>query len=84
MVADDLADELAVYEKEKDRLISAKYVGNFVVIGKGEVIGVWDTYRDALKSGYEKFGLDTRFLVKKIEAIEGIQFFTRNIAGCRV
>ncbi len=56
--------------------------GKFVVIGGDNVVGVYDTYSDALTAGYDKCGLEP-FLVKQIQVIEQIQFFTRDIAACR-
>jgi hypothetical protein len=46
-----------------------------------DVVGVWDSYEDALKEGYRQFGLQP-FLVKRIEAIEQVHFFTRDLAPC--
>jgi hypothetical protein len=79
----ELDRELELFDKELPRLISAGAVGKFVLIGDGECVGVWDTYEDALQAGYQSFGLNTRFMVKKIEGIAGIQFFTRDIAPCQ-
>jgi hypothetical protein len=36
--------------------------GRFVVIKGEDVVGCYDTYRDALQVGYDKFGLDGFFL----------------------
>ena len=81
---DNLNIERETYEKEKDRLLAEGGGGKYVLIGQGKVVGVWDTYEDALTTGYNKFGLNTRFLVKKIEGLEGIQYFTRDITSCQV
>lgn len=82
MTAENLIAEREIYEKEKERLLAEGNGGKFVLIGKGKVVGVWDTYEDALKVAYQQFGIDTRFLVKRIESIEAIQFFSRDI--CQV
>jgi hypothetical protein len=76
----ELDREIKVYEKVKDRLIGEGKLGKFALIGSDEYVGEWDSYEDALKAGYQKFGLENRFLVKKIEGIEGLLFFTRDIA----
>jgi len=81
-MTEELTNELKIYEEIKDRLISEGKAGKYAVVGDGAFVGVWDTYADALQSGYSKFGLAKRFLVKKIEGIEGLQFFTRDIV-CR-
>jgi hypothetical protein len=39
--------------------------GKFVVVSGDQVVGAYTSYEDALKVGYEKFGLKP-FLVKKI------------------
>jgi hypothetical protein len=39
---------------------------------------VWDTWRDAIQAGYDRFGLKP-FLVKQIQETERPFFFTRNI-----
>jgi hypothetical protein len=79
----ELQSELEIYEREKERLIAAGDQGKFAVIGDGALAGVFDTYEDALKVGYNRFGLETRFLVKKVEAVEGVLYFTRDIGTCR-
>lgn len=52
--------------------------GKFVLIQDSKLVGVYESYQDALSVGYEKFGISP-FLVKKILATENIQFFSRNI-----
>jgi hypothetical protein len=74
-------NELDTYEREKERLI-CENEGRFVVIHGNDILGVWDTYEDALKSGYEKVKLE-RFLVKQIQGIDQIHFFTRDLALCQ-
>jgi hypothetical protein len=69
-----LEKELAVY---KDKLPELKaQEGKFVLIHGDEVVDVYGTYEDAVKAGYDQFGL-TPFLVKQIHAIEQVQFVTR-------
>jgi hypothetical protein len=71
-----LEKELATYQRELPNLLP--HEGKFVLIHGEAVEGIWDTYEDALKDGYTKFKLEP-FLVKRIEAIEHVQFFTRDI-----
>ena len=71
--------ELDTYRRNLEALLAD--VGKYVLIHKKDVIGVYDTYNDAIQNGYEKCGLEP-FLVKQIEAIEKIQFFTRPIKPC--
>lgn len=65
-----LKKELATYANLKEGLLAEE--GKFAVVFKDELLGVYATYEDALKIGYEKCGLQS-FLVKKIQAIELIR-----------
>ena len=47
--------ELATCERLLPELMQQK--GRFVVIKGDEVAGAWDTWRDALSTGYDRFGL---------------------------
>lgn len=77
-----LKTELETFELHKQELLAAHH-GKFVLIRGAEIVGIWDTYEDALKSGYEKYGISEPFLVTRISGIEGIQYFTRDFASCR-
>jgi hypothetical protein len=72
--------ELATYEREKSRLV-AESEGKYALIRGDVVVSVWDTYEDALKAGYSQFGLEP-FLVKRIQGIDQIYFFTRDFTVC--
>lgn len=73
-----LERELQTYERKLPDLLVNE--GKFVLIQDEEVIDTFDSYEDALKGGYERFGVDTPFLVKQIQAVEAVQFITRDIA----
>lgn len=76
---DYLKIELETYEKNR-QILSQQGIGRFALIQGETVAGVWGTYEDALKAGYEKFGVDARFLVKRIQGpVDGIQFFSRDL-----
>jgi hypothetical protein len=79
MMTEDLKTEIQAYESMKNRLVAEGHVGKFALLAKSSLVGLWDTYEDALQAGYQNFGLAERFLVKKVEGIEGIQFFSRDI-----
>jgi len=68
-----LEKELKTYEENLDSLKAEE--GKFVLI-KGEDLDVFETYEDAIKTGYQRYGLEP-FLVKQIHAIEQVQFVTR-------
>lgn len=74
-----LEAELKTYESSLQSLLADE--GKFVLIKGDQVLGVYETYADAIQSGYEKCELEP-FLVRKIEATEHIHFFTRPIEPC--
>ena len=78
--AERLKTELDTYHREKLRLV-AEHEGKYVVIDGTAVDSVWDTYEDALKAGYGRFGLEA-FLVKQIQRVDQVHFFTRDLAPC--
>lgn len=75
-MADALQIELKTFEAEKQKLLADE--GKFVVIHGREILGIYATYEDALKVGYQKCKLEP-FLVKKIQAIEPVNFVSRDL-----
>jgi hypothetical protein len=69
-----LETELKTFHEKLPELIESE--GKFVLIHGESVAGVFVAYEDALKEGYEQFGLQP-FLVKRIQAHEQVQFITR-------
>jgi hypothetical protein len=76
-MADPLETELKTYEAHKHELLADE--GKFVVIHGNQILGSYATYEDALKVGYEKCKLEP-FLVKKIQAVEPVNFVSRDIS----
>lgn len=74
-----LEKEKQTYEKKLSELKSNE--GKFVLIHGEEVVDIFQSYEDALKSGYEKFVLDP-FFVKQIRTIDQIQFISRMVDPC--
>lgn len=70
-----LKQELRIYEREKNNLLSEAR-GKFVLIKGDKVIGIYASQEDALAEGYKQFG-NKEFLVKEISEIEPVNFFTR-------
>lgn len=56
-----------------------QHQGKYVLIKGEEIVGIYDTYRDALNDGYAKFNL-TPFLVKLIDGIVRAHLITRMLA----
>lgn len=76
---DPIQKSLETYEQNRQTLMS-RGIGRYVLISGERIVGDWETYEDALKAGYDEFGIDGEFLVKKIQGpVDGIQFFTRDI-----
>jgi len=71
-----LETELATYHSKLPEL--KQHEGKFVLIKGDQVVDFFSTYEDAIKGGYQKFGLEP-FLVKKVAEVEPIFFFTRHI-----
>ncbi len=58
--------EFVAYLRELPRLLADGHAGRYALLKGDEVLSVWDTQRDVLQAGYERFGLDP-FTVKKID-----------------
>lgn len=52
--------------------------GRFALIAGDQLLGVYDSYNDALTEGYKARGLEP-FLVKKIAGIETVSYFSRDL-----
>ena len=74
-----LEKELETYQRERQKLLA--HEGKYVLIHGDTVEGFWDTYEDALQAGYNAHGLE-HFLVKRIESVDRVHFFTRDISAC--
>lgn len=75
-MTEPLAQELETFDRIKEELLSEE--GKYAVIKGDELIGVYAAYEDALKVGYAKSGVEP-FLVKKILAIEPVNFINRTL-----
>jgi hypothetical protein len=71
-----LEKELETFKRELPNLLAQE--GQFVVVSGDQIVGVYEAYQDALTAGYEKCGL-TPFLVKKIQAVEQVRYFSRDL-----
>ena len=76
-----LEKELATYQAKLPELKQNE--GKFVLIHGEEVCDIYfTTYEDALQVGYKRYGLKP-FLVKQIQTIEPIFYFTRPMEAVR-
>ena len=70
----ELEKELEVY---RDRLHEWESIeGKFVLICSSEIVDFYDDYTDAVRAGYEKFGI-APFLVKKVAQQRQVHKITR-------
>ena len=60
-----LERELQTYERELLKLLA--HEGKYALIHGDDVIGIFDTFAEALTVGYGRFGLDS-FMAQPIEA----------------
>lgn len=74
-----LEKELETYKAKLSELQADE--GKFVLIHGEDVVDVFSSYEDAIKRGYQDFGLEP-FLVKQIQAVERVQFVTRLVEPC--
>ncbi len=58
--------ELATYRRELARLLLEGEVGRFALIQGDKIFSVWDTRRDAVQAGHDRFGKEP-FLVQQIQ-----------------
>lgn len=75
-----LEKELQTYSEKLDEL-KAKHEGKFVLIRGDKVVDTFSSYDDAIKAGYQEFGLEP-FLVKQVRALEQAQFISRFADPC--
>ena len=69
-----LEKELQTY---KDKLAEMRaHEGKYVLIQGDSIVDYFATYEDAIKAGYQKFGL-TVFMVKQIQSTAQVQFISR-------
>lgn len=69
--------ERRTYETHLPELLGS--VGKFVLILDERIDGPFDTYEAALDAGYQKHGVRP-FLVKRVGAVEPVQYFSRDLA----
>jgi hypothetical protein len=77
-MAERLATEIATFAKMLPTLM--KDEGKYAVIKGETLVGVFESYADALAEGYKVAKLEP-FLVKKISGVETIAYFSRDVGG---
>jgi hypothetical protein len=59
-----LETEAETYRRELGRLLAEGHAERYALIKGNEIISIWDTQRDALQAGRDKFGLEDIAVVK--------------------
>ena len=78
-----LEKEMATFDDHLPEFLMSS-MGKFVLIKDTEVVGIYDSYQDAMTAGYKQFAL-VPFLVKKVAPSEQVSFFTRDfVIPCQV
>jgi len=80
MVFMALEKELETYKNKLPELQGNE--GKFVLIRGDQVVDMYSSYEDAIKEGYAKFGVNSPFLVKQIQAVQQVQFISRFVDPC--
>jgi hypothetical protein len=63
-----LEQEFATYRRELRRLLDEGHANRHALIKGDEIISIWDTQRDALQAGHERYGLEP-FAVCKLDEL---------------
>jgi hypothetical protein len=74
-----LTTELETYKRHRDELLG-RSEGKYVLVYGEEIAGVFDSEKDAIEQGYERFG-NVPFLVKQIAKVETPESFVSSLLG---
>lgn len=77
-----LERELETFRNKLPELLQQGSKGKYVLIHGDIVSGVWDSWQEAARMGYEQFGIDP-FLVKEITDEEKYLYVPRNVVPCQ-
>ncbi|MBI1749565.1 MAG: hypothetical protein HY234_04310 [Acidobacteria bacterium] len=74
-----LDTEWETFERHREELVG-RSEGKYVLIHGDQILGVFDSQRDAIAQGYERLG-NVPFLVKQILRFDVPQNFVTNLLG---
>ena len=72
-----LEREMQKYKAELPRLL-VQNEGKYVLIADDEIVGIYETYADAMNVGYQTRKLEP-FLVKQIKEVDPVHYITRPV-----
>jgi hypothetical protein len=70
------AAEINTYMREMPQLLRDGHDGRYALISADQLISLWDTHANAMEAGYDRFGLDGRFIAQKIDSRYYERFLT--------
>ncbi len=70
--------ELRTYRRKLPELHA--HEGKYAVISGEDIVGLYDTYADAIQTAYDRCPID-RFIVKRVEAVERVFTFSRGLTA---
>ena len=76
-MAELLAAELETFESHRNELLG-KSEGKFALVYKNQIVGVFDSEKDAIAQGYQRFG-NVPFLVKQVVKVEAPESFVSSL-----
>jgi hypothetical protein len=65
---DSVAQEWKTYNRQVARLLAEGWLGKFALVKEEVIVSIWDTQRDTLQAGQERFGQEP-FLVQEIQPV---------------
>jgi hypothetical protein len=66
-----LEQEWNTFRRERPRLLAQGYEGRWVHVKGDNIIGIWDTMREACHQGYKRY-LEDSFLVHQLQCEERV------------
>jgi hypothetical protein len=66
-----LEQEWNTFRRERPRLLAEGHEGRWVLVKGEEIIGIWETRREACKQGYKRYLL-VPFLVHQLQYVERV------------
>lgn len=77
-----LEKEIETYKANLNAM--REYEGKYVLISGATIVDYFTSYDDAIKEGYQKFGLETPFLVRRVETTTHAHFISRMVAPATI
>lgn len=73
MSKNTLLENFNYVEKNKSKFLKT-YENKYILVYEKKLIGSYDTYEEAFKQGFERYGKDNEFLIEQIVKEEPLNF----------